>query len=211
MQPQQKDTQQQLTIAQRKEIFTEAVQPIWGLNNQNTTSSVWVSIRKKLNQFQLAQSYSEAHILAEAYCRGIAAIEKGKTIQNPVAWMRLTSYNYICELSRAQKKSVELDEECHASSYSNLIEEDEDPGDIHRRRIKLAREAFQCLSPSYQEIIQLNVIDGFSYNEIQNYFQRSGKGHVKIETLRKRKQRAVECMRYTYERLSAASESNPQR
>jgi DNA-directed RNA polymerase specialized sigma24 family protein len=75
----------------------------------------------------------------------------------------------------------------------------------------LVREAFQCLSPSYQEIIQLNVIDGFSYNEIQNYFQRSGKGHVKIETLRKRKQRAVECMRYTYERLSAASESNPQR
>lgn len=192
-------------IEERKISFSNDVKAIWSQSEEGSTVSVWISVRKKLRQFNLSESYSESHVLSESYCRGIATIEKGKLIPNPIAWMRLTSYNYIWELSRDQKKTSELDEERHASAF---VTDNDDDADLRGQQLKIAKAALKRLKPSHQEIISLSILKGLSFRDIQLALQqKSGKAITEV-ALRKQKERAVKCLRDAYAELSGSECKN---
>ncbi|NJO65247.1 MAG: hypothetical protein HC836_46240 [Richelia sp. RM2_1_2] len=90
----------------------------------SSAHSTLTFVLHSLTQFNLSQSYSVTEILIEAYLRGVKKIETGEYIENPLAWIRSTSYNIIRELSKERKKLYQLEEEYKIESLidSNLFD-----------------------------------------------------------------------------------------
>ncbi|MEO0686339.1 MAG: hypothetical protein AAFY76_15200, partial [Cyanobacteria bacterium J06649_11] len=68
-------------------------------------------VLRSLSQFNLSQSFTVNEILTEAYVRGVRQIEKGEYIENPIPWIRSTSYNIIREYSRERRRLYQLEED----------------------------------------------------------------------------------------------------
>lgn len=68
--------------------------------NNKGTLSIWIAITAALKAAQLDKDYSVTSILEHSYQLGIAFIEQGNTIQNPMAWLRMTSIQRVRALSR---------------------------------------------------------------------------------------------------------------
>ena len=194
-------------IETRRKLFNSEVEQIWSNNNRHESNSLWISVRRKLSQFNLSNSFTEAQILSEAYYRGINAIDEGKEIANPIAWMRLTCYNYISELSRAQKKNLQIDNHDEIIAPEREEDEEEEEGLLNRkkRKHKVVNKAFQNLPHLDQKIIKLKVIDGISFKEIRSQLKEQGEADFTEQALRKRKQRAIKRLREDYCSLVSVS------
>lgn len=184
------------SISERKKKFNEEAKVLWEKDHKLQSNSIWISVRRKLQQFHLSNSYSESFILSEAYDRGIKTIEDGKEIPLPLAWIRLTAYNYICELSREQKKTSQIENHNEISDLGEENEEEEE-GLLRRKKqsYKMIRQAFSSLPPIEQKIIQLKVIEGIPFKEIRLRLKEQGLADLKESAIRKRKQRALEYLR----------------
>ncbi|MEL6457435.1 MAG: sigma-70 family RNA polymerase sigma factor [Cyanobacteria bacterium J06621_15] len=154
-------------------------------------------VERSLAQFNLGDSYDYIDVINEAYIRGTKLISTGQTIENPLAWIRVTSYNIIRELSRERKKSSYLEEswvedEVHSSNISNeeiLFE---------FKRVNLA---FNRLNEQDRKILRLKIIDNLSWREIMHNLQAEGIPIRNEATLRKRKHRALQSLRKIYHSL----------
>lgn len=171
------------------------------LNSKSPTGlSLFTSVKQTLVQFHLIGLYSEACIINEAYLRAIKLIEKGETIRSPLAWSRRTAYNHIRELSRAQSKLKPFDEnqsEVEQVSITDAeIEED----------FTVIQKAFQMLSAEHQEILNLYVIKGLSWQEVRNHLAQRGENRTET-TLRKVKERALKKLRKNYHSLKREPDS----
>lgn len=161
---------------------------------------LWMVTTKALRQFNLHHCYSEAHILTTAYLRGVDAINKGKPIVNPHGWLRVTAFNYIRELSRDQKKRVELDEDNenqwlqHNDGYGGA--DQEDYISTHAEAIKHLQVALKRLKPIDQRIMTLKVIENQPWKEIRNILVKEGYSSLSETALRKRKSRVIEALRH---------------
>jgi DNA-directed RNA polymerase specialized sigma24 family protein len=60
-------------------------------------------IKSLINSYNLSQNFEPKSIFNDSYLRGIAAIEKGKKIINPEAWLIKTARNIIREETRKKK------------------------------------------------------------------------------------------------------------
>jgi len=154
-------------------------------------------VERSLAQFNLSDSYNSVDVINEAYIRGTKLILTGKRIENPLAWIRVTSYNIIREYSRERKKSFYLEEswvedEVHSSNVSNeeILCEFE--------RVNLA---FSRLSEEDRKILQLKIIYNLPWREIIQYLKVEGFPVGNEATLRKRKHRALQLLRKIYHSL----------
>ncbi|MGD1702330.1 hypothetical protein [Dapis sp. BLCC M229] len=76
------------------------------INNPQDRESLIVLahyIKRSLKQFHLEQ-VDFYDVVSEVYLRGTNKINFGENIKNPGAWIRVTSYNVIREMSRQQQK-----------------------------------------------------------------------------------------------------------
>jgi DNA-directed RNA polymerase specialized sigma24 family protein len=94
--------------------------------NDDNVLSLYLLIASQLKQYNLQDSYNAAFILNECYVRGVRAIDQGKSISSPIAWLRLTSRNVIRELGRETLKAKGLeksmrqpDDAVHRTASSN--------------------------------------------------------------------------------------------
>lgn len=149
--------------------------------------AVFSFIRMRLKQFHLESAYSEACILGEVYLRAVRQIETGAEIRSPKAWVRSTAYNYIRELSRTRRRSVSLDEN-HLAEETHDLDRLELEEQLNVERIAI-QSAFQQLNPGDRRLLQLKVIEGLSWRDIQGCGEYADCSET---TLRKRKQRALE-------------------
>lgn len=120
-----------------------------------------------LKQFNLASSHSPEEILNEAYSRGIRKIRDGYFIKTIPAWYKSTCLNIIREISRKERKNIEiqknLSRESPLKDNSSSIEGDEI--NIKKDIDKLAK-AMGSLNPTECRIIQLYRLSELSWKEV---------------------------------------------
>lgn len=170
-------------------------------SGSSSADSMLVFIKRRLDQFHLSNDYTSTWVLNEAYMRGIKLLETGTTIENPLAWVRSTAYNIIREQSREHRKFLPLQEgmvECQISHNQITHEEIEE-------EFKKVTLAFEMLDKEDQEILRLKIIENLSWKEIRIHFISQGKNDLSEATLRKRKERALKCLRTKYHALELQS------
>jgi DNA-directed RNA polymerase specialized sigma24 family protein len=167
------------------------------LQNPNGSSGrlMYAFIRRTLQQFHLQSNYREACILNEAYLRGLRQIRRGQLIHNAPAWLRSTSYNIIRELKRDQQKAVSLQDQMLEMQPAPVASDDLEDD------LATLRLAFQLLSKSDQKLLNLKIVDGYSWGEIRAILDQQGYGDHDEAKLRKRKERALIRLRKKFHAL----------
>lgn len=168
--------------------------------------SMFAFIRRSLRQFHLETRWSEACILNETYLRAYALIvEKRKPIQVPLAWIRVTAYNVIMELSRDQRKLISIEENMLADWSRGVSATSHfDANSSLTHDLDVLRKAFQNLESEEQRLLNLKIIEGLSWREIRNYLALEGKECTEA-ALRKQKERALRKLRSIYHSLKPLS------
>ena len=82
-----------------EDVIDMAIKDILTSGNPHSFSVI-TSIQRTLRQFHISSAVEAYEILAEAYLRGKAALQRGKEIRNPHAWLRGASLKIIRELHR---------------------------------------------------------------------------------------------------------------
>lgn len=169
-----------------------AVDEICRKENRDTLN-FWVSVEAEMRRFNLSNSLSVAAVINEGYQRGTKAIDSGKTIHKPFAWMRLTCRHIIREHQRSYTRNLSFDriEALLCEEDDSYVSDDEGDDGI---RSKL-KQAFSLLSHLEQTIIALKVMEKKKWREVQQELQQRGLGAFSLDALRKRKERALKQLR----------------
>ncbi|MBV6621382.1 MAG: sigma-70 family RNA polymerase sigma factor [Rivularia sp. (in: Bacteria)] len=154
-------------------------------------------ILRSLAQFNLSRSFTVTEILIEAYVRGVKQIEKGEYIENPIPWIRSTSYNIIREYSRQRNRICQLEEErIEPPTDCSLLDFKDVNEDLERVLL-----AFEKLDEEEKEILKLKIIEKLKWKEIIQVLEERGIRCKNEAALRKRKERALKHLREIYHSL----------
>jgi len=137
-------------------------------------------------------------ILSDVYLDGIKAIEKGKIIKNPKAWIRTVAKNKIADIMRNQYKdkehSIELDaiEYTDDFEYKIALQNSDEDADLDQEILleKLLKERDK-LEPENQMIFDLRFRQDLPWENVRKHLASSGI-HLNTSTLRKRGERIKE-------------------
>ncbi|NEN95299.1 MAG: sigma-70 family RNA polymerase sigma factor [Moorea sp. SIO3I7] len=164
-------------------------------------AALFNGIKKKIRQFNFPD-YQIYEVINETYLRGIKLIESGQEIENPGAWIRVTSFNVIREMSREQKKEQLWDsnliedqlglEDSHSLSSSNSEDED----------LRLLELALKKLDPKDSKLIVLREIEGLSWRQVVNHLASKGE-YITEASARQRGNRALKRLRNRFFELKA--------
>ena len=180
--------------------LSAAVSEISQKGNQDTIG-FWVSIQSELMRYGLERSFKVADILHEAYERGIKAINDGKKIPSPFAWLRLTCRNIIKEKQRYCVRNSQFDDDDELL-YLDAGANDLAPSEAEIKQARLrAKRAFELLPPLEREIIDLQLFQKKSWQDVQRALIKTGWGEYSLPALRKRKERAVKQMKKHFQNL----------
>jgi DNA-directed RNA polymerase specialized sigma24 family protein len=170
-------------------------------------NSILAQYTSYLKKFNLQRKCDAAFVFNEAYLRACKALDAGKEISNYSAWMRVTGYNYVRELSRAEvaeKKTCDpsggLDIDSIPAADDDLDQADDDLETVEQ---KFMRQAFATLSPLEQAILQLKVVEGRRWAEIQSTLVASGFPTISLNSLSVTKRRALLKLKANYLRIAA--------
>jgi len=161
------------------------------------SNTFFAFIKRGLRQFNLDSYYDPSDIISEAYIRGVRSISSGMIITNPLAWIRMISYNIIRELSRnqnRQKGDIAQLQDSVIFEPSN-IEDD----------LELIALAFKYLSSEDREIITLRTFEGLSWSEISKRLESDERQALQEAVLRKRGSRAMQRLRKFFTSLSGSA------
>jgi RNA polymerase sigma factor (sigma-70 family) len=185
-----------------KEKFDVAIQAFLKPNHLEVEENISYAklknfIKRNLQQFNL-HNIEVNEVVHITYLRGVKLIEDGEEIKNPIAWIRVTSFNVIRELSRKQKKhqpvdsnSIEYQMDLQQLSYDFTLE-DADDADI-----KLLKLALQKLEPKDRQLLVLWKVEDLSWKEVVKRLASCGEV-VSEATARQRGKRALERLRKVY-------------
>ena len=107
-------------------------------------------------------------VVPEVYLRGTKLIASGEDIENPGAWIRVTSYNVIREMSREQKKE---------QANSELIECQVAPDNCEENNeveLNILKTSLQDLSEKDRQILELRFFQNLSWKEVVTYLASTG-------------------------------------
>jgi RNA polymerase sigma factor (sigma-70 family) len=140
-------------------------------------------------------------VISEATVRGIEYITRtGNSIQNPKAWMRVTTGNILLEEVRKITRSYQLSDDFLAV-YDSSVEFDyfnEEEGESLGENPTRALRAFHHLSRSERRIIIYKLFQGKSYREISNI---SAYQNDKEVAIRQQYSRAIKKLRASFNEL----------
>jgi len=161
--------------------------------NNPDSNSLFVYIRMRLKQFNLNKLYEPYEIFNEVYCRGMKALQKGKTINSISGWTRATSFNVIRELSRQRPKFItnnpnNLEDRKQVEPLQNWVEEIDS-------KTELLSEALEKFTPEEKKLLNYKVVEGLSWQKIQNLKEYQD---ITVSALRKRKERILKKLREFY-------------
>ncbi|MEM1292562.1 MAG: RNA polymerase sigma factor [Cyanobacteria bacterium P01_H01_bin.162] len=187
-----------------QDCFDEALEEILGPDNP-TAYSVFTAMERIVRQFKLD---TEAHgLLFDAYLRGKKALQQGKTIHNPKAWLKGTAFNLAREKYRKRQKictyapdlmdALFADEGDSPMDYAILDEE--------LRAVVRAVCHLQIEHPDVFQLIHQKVVEGLSWREIQErYVQESGRDDISEAALRQRFSRGRRYLRKIFHEVMTA-------
>lgn len=167
-------------------------------------NGLYKHVQARLRQFNMINNYSPDDIIIDTISRWNKKTKKGEQVPNVEAWMKLTALNCIRELYRQDHRvTVSMRVNLHdpstfetnpsllqaviAASETNIEDEGED-------RWQQVREVMSKLPEDKRELLELRVVEELSWNEVGSRYAAQGK-NVKVATLRKRGERALEELR----------------
>jgi DNA-directed RNA polymerase specialized sigma24 family protein len=165
--------------------------------------SVITGIRRQILQFRL-EGVEAYGILFEAYLRGKKAINQGKKLKNPRAWIRGTARFIIREKSRKQRYNVAFD----PSTMDALVMDNHlIPIDraILEEQVTLLYKALYILRERHLDIyrlLHLRLIDNMSWKEIQRWHVKVKREQIAEATLRQRYSRGRRLLRRIFHEVS---------
>ncbi len=185
--------------------FNVEIESLLKQQNPRARSLIYF-IKRELWQFNLDSIYTEVDILNEAYIRGVSLILKsGTAINNPLAWLRTTTWNIVRELSRSHQRyqRVAYDELLESQKLrlelASMPSEDSLISDeVVELNIQAILSSFHELTSREQIIIQLKAMQGLSWKEVSQHLVKLGEEEQTEAALRKRGQRAMERLRQLY-------------
>jgi DNA-directed RNA polymerase specialized sigma24 family protein len=164
--------------------------------------SLLAFIQRTIRQFELQGYVTEVDIFVEAYLRGVKYTQQHQEeIRQPKAWMRHTAYNIIREWKRDRQhySAVAFDElmgqgaaMAEAASSPSIDE------DVIDQALEAVQTALEGLSPGDRNLIQWQLIEGLTWQQVQVRLLDQGEDPISLATLRKRGQRALERLRRAY-------------
>lgn len=165
------------------------------IKSEATSLPLFAFLRRNLSQHHLNGFHTEAEVLSEVYLRAYKRIhQEGVEILKPAAWTKVTALNVIREWRRKTQRCVPLERE---------IEQEEpppDPDSTLQTDLEVLKRALQQLDAEQQELLNLKIVQGLSWKEIQHLFALRGKT-VSEEALRQQKARALKKLRQTFRSL----------
>lgn len=163
----------------------------------SSAHSMQACILRSLAQFNLSRRLSVTEILIEAYVRGVRQIEKGEYIENPIPWIRFTSYNIIREYSRERNRNYQLEEDRVESPIDCSLLDFKDINENFER----VSFAFEKLDEIEKEILRLKIVKKLKWKDIIQVLEERGIRFKNEAALRKRKERALKHLREIYHSL----------
>lgn len=149
---------------------------IKGLANPNTItdlqqrkSSIVLArfIKRSLKQFHLEQ-VDFYDVVPEVYLRGTKLIASGEDLKNPGAWIRVTSYNVIREMSRKQKKEQANSELIELQVASENCEE------TNEVDLNILKNSLEDLNEKDRQILDLRFFQNLSWKQVVTYLASTG-------------------------------------
>ena len=192
---------------QRQDILDQAIEEILGKENP-AAYSVFTAAERIIRQFSLDM---EAHgLLFEAYLCGKKALQQGKKIRNPHAWLKGTAYNIAREKSRKRKRTYS-----YAPDILDVILPDERDSPLDKaileEEIATVLKAMAILQEEKPEIFSLiyqRLIEEKSWQEIQSAYADNPGGETLSETtLRQRYSRGRKYLRSLFHREQLLDET----
>jgi RNA polymerase sigma factor (sigma-70 family) len=159
--------------------------------------SMLAFIKRSLKQFNLVDSYSAHEILSDAFMRGVERIKRGESIENPLAWIRVTAFNIIRECSRSNRRFSPLEEswfECVDTGNAATFDE-------FLQQCEWLKAAFAMLNSDDRELLMLKICENLSWKNIVEQYHKRGFVDISEATLRKRKERTLKRLRKIYHSL----------
>ncbi|MGD1928761.1 MAG: RNA polymerase sigma factor [Leptolyngbyaceae cyanobacterium] len=187
-----------------QDCFDEALEEILGPDNP-TAYSVFTAMERMVRQFNLDV---EAHgLLFDAYLCGKKALQQGKVIRNPKAWLKGTAFNLAREKHRKRRKTC-----AYAPNLMDAMFADEGDSpmdyailDEELRAVVRAVCRLQIEHPDVFHLIHQKVVEGLSWREIQErYVQESGRDDINEAALRQRFSRGRRYLRKIFHEVMTA-------
>lgn len=188
--------------------FNHNVQLLLKPNNPHARSLLSF-IQRTIRQFDLPSHITEIDVFVEAYLRGVAHTQQTQEyIRQPKAWMRRVAYNIVREIKRdsLRHSTVTFDgifDRNLLSSHTLYASSKED--DI-ATAIKSVLQALEVLSPNDRKLVQLKIVEGLTWKEIQVQLAADGEGHIPKATLLRRGQLALEHLRRAYKTFNSKAD-----
>ena len=155
-----------------QDCFDQALEEILGPDNP-TAYSVFTAMERMVRQFNLDV---EAHgLLFDAYLCGKKALQQGKVIRNPKAWLKGAAFNLAREKHRKRRKTC-----AYAPNLMDAMFADEGDSpmdyailDEELRAVVRAVCRLQIEHPDVFHLIHQKVVEGLSWREIQEQIGRA--------------------------------------
>jgi len=167
---------------------------------------IYLAIQAKLRRSQL-NDISPLDILYEVWLLGVQSIERGKPIKKPDGWIYTVALRSI-----AGKISKKGQKKQYFVEYDSVMDERVTSGDSAEKNYEAydndcnpeyqkVRLAMQKLSDREQEILELTLLDAWSYAEIAERQVQDGLPSIEPTALRQQKSRAMKKLKELYHRL----------
>jgi DNA-directed RNA polymerase specialized sigma24 family protein len=168
-----------------------------------SNNAVFIRCTNYLKRFNLQDKFDAAFVINEAYMRARKTLGD-HDIYNYPGWIRATCYNIVRELSRSEteKKTRNNSGFCIDSIPADEPSDwaDDDLETVEQKRM---RQAFATLSPLEQAILQLKVVEGRRWAEIQSDLIASGFPEIGLNSLSQTKRRALSKLKKIYLNIAA--------
>jgi DNA-directed RNA polymerase specialized sigma24 family protein len=153
-------------------------------------------IKCRLRQFNLYHVTID-DVISESYIRGVKLLESGQEIENPGAWIRVTSLNVIREMNRNRERqqlvSSNLREHKTLVKVNNSLVAEK----VDDESLKLLELALQKLELKDYKIILWREIEGLSWKDVVRNLAAEGE-IVSEVSARQRGRRALGRLRTVY-------------
>ncbi|MBD3886264.1 sigma-70 family RNA polymerase sigma factor [Phormidium tenue FACHB-886] len=163
--------------------------------------SLFLYVQRLLHQFRLGKAYEVMDILVEVYARGVKCIENGTNIVNSQAWTKKVALNVIREFRRAADKIDYYDLESQpqlAATSADVLSEL-----VFESDLEVVQKSFGQLSLKDKSILQLRIVNGFSWQQISTLLTQEGE-EISENVLRQRGYRALQRLRANYEQMAVS-------
>lgn len=186
-------------ICQQLELLNEVVKRSLSPEEVATSKNLIFFIRRSLGQMGLSSDWQESEILVEAYLTVRRQIQDGKTIRNLPAYLTGVSQRIVLEKYRVRQRHARVAQKLSGCGDTFFSVEEPYTAGVNEATINLLWRSFESLSERDQQVIQLRIVQGYSWKEVAYCLVELGiepqYNEALIIKLRKQGKRALDRLR----------------